>query len=108
MGEMFSGSAGLARQLDLAVMELDSASGELVQGVFGLDGSRSHCGALAGHYADFARRTASTYPSLAGPAGRLGGLFLELDAALGRLSATTEELVASADRLIAQVGDSRG
>lgn len=75
----------------------------------GLDGSRAHCGGLSGHYADFAARIGPDYPALAAPAARLSELFAELDRALGRLSATTEDLLVCADRTLdAVMGDAAG
>lgn len=89
--------------LELSVLDLEEAADGLTRGIMGLDGSRAHCGGLSGHYADFAQRVGSDYPSLAAPAGRLSELFAELDTALGRLSATTEDLLVCADRMLATV-----
>ena len=92
----------LHNRLQSAATKLDDATASLGQGILGLDEGRSRCGHMANRYDDFASRMESTYPSLAGPAARLGELFRELDEAMGRLSARTEEMVVSTDKMVMQ------
>ncbi len=72
-----------------------------------LDGERVACANLASHLDDFARRSRGTYPSLARPAAEMSRLLTELERALGRLSASTEQLVATGGRR-ADAATSRG
>jgi hypothetical protein len=80
--------------------------------VLDLTDHRSNCDVLADHYADFARRMESEYPSLAGPAGELAKLFRELDGALDRLGAHSETVIGHggllADRAAAIAGKQPG
>ena len=92
-------SCGPGHQLEQAGRSLGEATDRLAGEVLGLDGERGNCLRLATHYDDFARRMRQTYPSLAGPAARLGELFKDLEALLGRLSTRAEELTASGGRL---------
>jgi hypothetical protein len=89
--------------LDRLQRQLDAAADRLAGTVFGLDEGREDCIRLADRYEDFAGRMAVEYPLLAGPAARLGELFIDLNEVLGRLSKTTEELTASAGLLADRV-----
>jgi hypothetical protein len=96
-------SSDSGRGLEQARLDLDEATDTLAGGVIDLDGERGSCLCLADRHADFAGRVGGTYPSLAGPAARLGELFRDLETLLGRLSTQAEELTALggnlADRL---------
>jgi ABC-type transporter Mla subunit MlaD len=86
-------------RLDQARRELNETVDRLAASVLDLDEDRHNCLRLAEHFEDLSQRVADQYPSLAGPAKRLGELFTDLDSVLGRLSSSTEELTASAGRL---------
>ncbi|HTV11635.1 MAG TPA: hypothetical protein VME20_07210 [Acidimicrobiales bacterium] len=82
-----------------AQSQLNQATNRLAAGVLSLDQSRHRCLALGGRYDDLAARMAGQHPSLQGPAARLGELFHDLEAALGRLSGSVEALTAMAGRV---------
>ncbi len=88
-------------------IQLNDAADRLASTVLVLDEDRRDCTDLAGRYKDLSGRMAQEYPSLAGPAAKLGELFTNLDAVLRRLSCRTEELTASAGRLADQVAAMR-
>jgi hypothetical protein len=88
-----------SRRLGAAKQQLDDATDRLAGHVLALDESREVCTQVAERYDDFAQRMAPGYPSLAGPARRLAELLRDLDIALGRLSTSTERLVAASGQV---------
>jgi hypothetical protein len=88
-------SADLARAGD----RLSEAVGGMASTVLGMDSERARGARLADRYEDLSARTRDEYPSLAGPAARLAELWRELDAALGRLTAQSEQVIVAGDGL---------
>lgn len=96
MGAMSSERSG---DLGRAGDRLSDAVGGMASTVLGMDSERARCSDLADRYEDLSARMQSEHPSLAGPAARLAELWRELDAALGRLTAQSEQVIVAGDGL---------
>jgi hypothetical protein len=96
-------TSNLEPELGEAQRRLGGAADRLAGCLLGLDEDRVNCRRLAQRCDDLVAEAADDYGSLVGPAARVGELLRELDDALGRLSASTEELTACAGRLADRV-----
>lgn len=97
-----------ADPLQAAGRQLGDATDHLVGHLLDLDQSRGTCLQLAQRYRDFAHRASDDFPGLAAPAERLAELWGDLDAALARMSATTENLVCASGRTADAVASGLG
>ena len=86
-------------RLHSAGRQLSDSVDRLTGHVVAVGGDRRRSAELADRYREFAGRVAGEYPSLAAPAERLSTLFVDLDVALARMAAGTEELIAAGGRL---------
>ena len=94
--------------LRAAGRQLSDAADYLAGRLLDLDQSRGTCLQLAERYRDFAHRASEEHPSLAAPAARLAELWGDLDAALARVSATTEDLASASGRTADAVASGLG
>ena len=86
------------RAFNSAGVRLGEAVDRLAGDLLALDESRQTCLRVAERCEDFARRVSADHPCLAAPASRLAELYFDLNFALGRLAATTEQLAGASGR----------